>query len=263
MKVPCYRWRDGTTANLVVTESFFGISVSAGSVIVKLSFARNPKSLYLESPRPKDFQETIEGTPLGRKLCGLALDLVGAPSFPLHSKSWNGLLLTHVSIPTVLPVPSFVSNEDWSRRYELAKSFVVTGYVHADDPIYLADPKRGTFLGVPEFLLVFALGERVSWSARWGLPGAEHSTKGVQWRESATNQSYHWSAESAVDEVLDRCSVLPESEREAWEAENVERGEFLLPTPEEIELFRMLGEELPFFWGEDQLEAWLSERSSS
>lgn len=262
MKVPFYCWRDGTTAKLVVTERFSGISVSVGSVAVELSFSRNPKALYLERPRPEVFQETIEGTPLGRKLCGLALDLVGVPSFPLRGTIWNGLLLTHLSIPTVLSVPSFVSNEDWNRRYELAKAFVVTGHVHADDPVYTSNSKRGMFLEIPWFLLVRAMGDRVSWSARWGLPGAEHSTKGTQWKESATNQSYHWSAESAVDEVLDRCSVLPESERDAWEAENAERGEFLLPTPEEIELFRMLGEELPFFWGEDQLEAWLSERGS-
>lgn len=66
--------------------------------------------------------------------------------------------------------------------------------------------------------------------------------------------------EEAVDWLLKETLVFPESQRSAWEAANVERGTWLLPTAEEIEIFHLLDEPLPFTWGYEELERWLMNR---
>jgi len=45
------------------------------------------------------------------------------------------------------------------------------------------------------------------------------------------------------------------------EAENVERGTFVLPSEDEAELFRLLGDLLPFFLaGRQNVRAWLRDQ---
>lgn len=54
--------------------------------------------------------------------------------------------------------------------------------------------------------------------------------------------------------------ILPERERSSWVKENVLFGTFVTPTPEEVELYRMLGAENPLLWGPAELEEWLQGR---
>lgn len=66
--------------------------------------------------------------------------------------------------------------------------------------------------------------------------------------------------EQAVDWMCQDALVFPESLRAEWEAANVERGTWLLPTEEEMEVFHILDEPPPFAWDYDALHGWLSER---
>lgn len=58
----------------------------------------------------------------------------------------------------------------------------------------------------------------------------------------------------AVDDILIQMDVLPESARASWEERNLERGDFLLPVPAEVEIYRALGEPLPLLWNAADLE---------
>lgn len=89
---------------------------------------------------------------------------------------------------------------------------------------------------------------RIWWSDGTGdaVTGAhtEHGT----WREL-------WEA------FAKRALLLRASDFSSWERENVVRGEFLHPTPDEVEVYRALGEELPLLWPTDRLVEWLEEQS--
>jgi hypothetical protein len=63
-----------------------------------------------------------------------------------------------------------------------------------------------------------------------------------------------------IDKVLDEELILPESSKTAWEGANVERGVFVLPSPEEVEIFSILDEQLPLLLPMKQLEDWIRSR---
>lgn len=67
------------------------------------------------------------------------------------------------------------------------------------------------------------------------------------------------SEEEAIDDALRAYPIVPESRLEEWFQDNLERGTWVKPTPEEVELYTILDEKLPFFWPTEDLEAWLKE----
>ncbi len=56
-----------------------------------------------------------------------------------------------------------------------------------------------------------------------------------------------------------RALLVRASDMEDWEHENVVRGEWVLPSQEEVELYRMLGESIPPLWNDEALKRWLVE----
>lgn len=63
----------------------------------------------------------------------------------------------------------------------------------------------------------------------------------------------------ACDILCEKELLLPISTKEEWEAANAEKGRFLIPSEEEVQVFKILDESLPFFWSAG-LEEFLLER---
>lgn len=63
-----------------------------------------------------------------------------------------------------------------------------------------------------------------------------------------------------IHAVMQHECLMPESSRESWDRDNIEWGEFVVPSPAEVELYRALGEPLPLLWDSSALFTWLSER---
>lgn len=63
----------------------------------------------------------------------------------------------------------------------------------------------------------------------------------------------------ACDILCEKELLLPISAKEEWEASNAEKGRFLIPSEEEVQVFKILDEPLPFFW-KTGLEEFLLER---
>lgn len=192
---------------------------------------------------------TLDGTKrfpaaLERKMVGLFLDLgIERPgSFQSSLVSWS-------SGDPVVVYPRFVPDDRWAARYDEARAWLDSGT--KDDLLdevpffYLYRGKLAfkTFVNRP--METTKLTDE-GWTAVW--------------RANEGSSTWSMTLEGAVDEALFRELVLPESKRAAWEAERVERGTMLVPTAEEEEVFRLLGETLPFWWSSDRLVEWLRGR---
>lgn len=68
----------------------------------------------------------------------------------------------------------------------------------------------------------------------------------------------HGTWHELLNAFSNRALLIPSSEMPQWEAENVVYGSWVLPSQEEVEVYRILGEKLPFFWEDDQIDAWLA-----
>ncbi len=181
---------------------------------------------------------------VARKIRGLCLDLGVNRMFPHH----RGLVTTSVSVPSEVPYPRVVDDALWERRYDIGRRLVGTPLRFEE-----LDP----FLGIVAWMRIEPGRYQID------RDGTSYQASQVGFTARYTvEQHTAWAStpEGVVDAVLEAELVLPKSALAAWEAANVERGEFLFPSVEEVELFRMLGETLPFFWGPDPLTVWLAER---
>lgn len=139
------------------------------------------------------------------------------------------------------PYPRFVPDIRWEDRYEEANRFIVrpaTEHVVRSEK-YLGILRHFEVLP-PEFYL----------DDTW------HATYSSMVAEQMSAAYFH----SLIDKVLDQELILPESSRTAWESANVERGTFVLPSPEEVQVYNILDEPLPLLLPVEQLEEWLRSR---
>lgn len=183
--------------------------------------------------------------------------------------------------PALAEEPFFVPDQVWATRYDeaalrvsdwermdptsrerlygtRARSFGPPEGVHSSSlPDYLGVVPFFDVHVVPPILTgkrSHALSREEFWSVRWILPGVSNS---LHYYENAPT------LEEAVDQFLRTRLVLPQSEKEAWDAAHVEYGTWVCPAADEVELFRMLDEPLPLFWASDQLYEWVSERRAA
>lgn len=243
-RFPFYRWPDGSKAELFFSGRELMLSVEGGRCTILLSRGR-PVS-FLRDPKAQVFLEEIEDDDLGRKLRGVLLDLGVESYFTVPS----GLIGTGEAMtPHVLHLPTFIDDGVWDSRYESALSTYlleggITGRVYNEQMI-----NGSSFLGIFSGFLVQTEDSPEllpAWKIHWNGGSFDGET-----------------LEQALDAFFEKYPVLPESGRSRWEAENIEHGEFLFLTDEEIEIFQLLGERLPFFWDVEKAFVWLSERSSS
>lgn len=71
----------------------------------------------------------------------------------------------------------------------------------------------------------------------------------------------HGTWHELLDGFAKRSLLIPAASMPRWEEENVVYGTWVLPTQDEVDIYRLMGEELPFLWPDEQLDAWLLERS--
>jgi len=265
-----YEWADGSDA-VVRLENFQG-AVGDADLVVRWRglgvdpvngqnydpiFAFDPFENRDEPGEMRDRQILANHyaqsfpTALRKKLLGLFLDLgVGRPC------SSPDLVSTQVGNEPTVPCPRFIPDDLWARRYEEAR-LVISDFEKLQEP-YLGEVRC---LHIANHV---GLGYVQPWRAIWNferLAVSHGQPLRARWyfKRSAMSDSF----EGVVDRVLDREMILPESERTGWEAAHVERGTLLLPTREEVELFRLLGEPLPFWWPQVKLAEWLRERPRS
>lgn len=259
-----YRWPDGSRIilELIVVRNYqhkpWKLDQGIITLWLKLGDSVgyvNPK-MVVDPDSPAFYMPEITFLSIGshtklpeRHLLGFFLDAGVERKDPSH----RGLFLTHHPKPdTLLPYPRWVPDELWEQRYELAKDRLIGELGKTSVDAMMAAQKRPPFLGyLPRFVVqktnreTYLAGE--TWHIHAGLQPNEFSSKDTTLRK-------------ALDQILKEQLLLPESAREAWEAEHVLRGEWVLPGPDEVELFRLLGEPLPLFWGYERCRTWLLER---
>lgn len=240
-----YVWKDGSEAVLRLN---FG-EEPYKLLVVRSGEQAKDVALHFDDWRPDRAlsvcPEEVFSPIFEKKLRGFLSDIgVHRPS-----ESWPGMVLDSVSGKVLVPWPRWVPDEVWRNRMEAAKKHVY--------PSLPAIHHRRDFMGIPGFAIVeapppgetqsYAYQRMMGWRAEW-------------WSRGDSNPAWSETFDGAVDASLELNFIYPESRREQWEAENIERGVFVLPTPEEAEMFRLLDEPIPYWWPFDQLLTWLRER---
>jgi hypothetical protein len=246
-----YRWSDGSFVEITKFADgtglrlfFSGFLDYLSSFMISLSperkaYAASPSLTNLMRAKGVPQQEVVEKYPqIQAKIRGLLLDLGVAPNTAgtlLRGDAGN------------IAVPFFISEDLWNRRFELAKDQSI-----GDD----------SFEAVPDYMgigNIYRLQIRYdSWSMNWRISWMSGRSGGAVYARKFTSDTF----ENAVGVVMKNSNIHPESDRAVWETEFVERGTFLIPTPEEVEVFRILDEPLPFFLPRDEAGKWFKGRLS-
>lgn len=231
------------------------------------SFPRDEGLVSMETP-------PIYPERLNRKVLGLLLD-IGIEGHPQQGPS---LVFctdhTFISSPIVGAYPRWVPDELWGSRFELAKEFLSPEAPYSDK--YRSGPYRPrsfifkphsvsneaeALYGTVHFQYFVIRNGKISTSAHTSHPrgwtviwGDNH--QGPSEREAVWDDDFS----AAVDKALAAAMILPISQKDAWENERVERGTPTIISPEEAEVFKILDEPLPFWWGYADLLEWLRGR---
>ncbi len=244
-----YRWSDGSTVSVCAgfprqKAVSFRVQVSGRTALLLSIFDGEFQHRVVEASSRTDWPAELE-----RKILGFVLEL-GAERW---ESDYTGLLYNTEGDTTntqLASYPRFVDDDRWAGRYEEARRLLESG-------------DEDTFLGV--------LRETTCFKTKGG--GITYESKDLKhWKKQKKPFSMSWGGtaplggvegptiEAAVDEACRLELLVPLSGREAWEAEHVERGTWVLPSAEEVELYQMLGEPLPFWWGVERCREWLEEQ---
>lgn len=249
-----YEWPDGVFVEMIVRRDsgLYGALFSirrpdSSAPLFTMELVARAFQKKFELPMMVAFKSGSTSRPIDRaylpKLIGFLLDL-GVRRYPtsIHRRS----LIAKDGGPSqkedYAPYPRFVPDIRWESRYEEAKRFTQREHlawsVEADlvTEKYLGLLKSFEILP-PEFYLDDI------WHATYSSMAIEH----------IESTYFH----GLIDRVLDEELILPESGKTAWEAAHVERGTFVLPSQEEVEVYRILDEMLPLLLPMEQLEEWL------
>lgn len=200
-------------------------------------------------------------TPLPKaEFLGFLLDAGVVRMHPSH----RGLVSTHHKAPaSLLDCPRWVPDDLWATRHDLARQRYLGELGQVSASVLLGLKSSPPFLGyLPGFVVQRELVPTYSPGGTSPPPG--RGAPGFRTKFHVHSEDAPATVGFDFNEVVDRHLteqlLVPASARAAWEEAHVLRGEWVLPGPDEVELFRVLGEDLPFFWGYDRCRAWLSER---
>ncbi len=178
-----------------------------------------------------------------RRALGLVLDLQtdrpvgrGGVEDPQYVRSANGM------DQAWSVVPRWVPDEAWDRRHESILEHLAMDEDGVRFPL-LEQP----WLGHVCRLQVKAEHDMGDFFARWGAVRSELRTAGAD------------SLAQLADQVCAEEKLLPVRDQQAWLEENVTFGVFVVPSPEEVELYQMLGERSPLLWPAKRLFEWFEE----
>lgn len=244
-----YRWSDGSFAELSPIVEFNKAArlrlVFYGDLSFMIlldseraAFSSSPSLTGMLRVRGVPREEVIEKYhQIRRKICGLLLDLGVCPNNA-------GVLLRGSSADVRLPF--FVSEDLWSRRFELAKDQSIGG---------------NSFEAVPNYMEIGSIYRLQIRYDEWDMNWKIYWMSGRSGGEVSARKYVSDTFENAVGTVMRENNIRSESDRASWEAENAERGVFLIPTPEEVEVFRILDEPLPFFLPGEEVIQWVASRA--
>lgn len=218
--VPVYVWPDGSKVSLLSARAFVVDILNEEGFLLDLN----------------DLSSSVSFVPasLQRKMSGFVFDLLGFHRRDVENVSpvYNELNAFGDGSLWIAPYPWFVPESVWgsicgARAGEIIDfgDFGVQAL-----PLKGEKPRRGYEFNIYDFKSVVLL----------------FSGRGNTLRE-------------ASDKALGKALILPESKMESWEAESIERGRFVLPTPEEVEVYRSLGEPLPWCWPEEDRKKWIED----
>lgn|GEM_PF-6925745 len=139
----------------------------------------------------------------------------------------------------ILRTPIFVPDDLWDRRHEIA----ARDHVEGAGGLVSREP----FLGVVRSLVL----RRVLLS-----PDLRHKDLWIARVGRNLMVANYLPFDQLVDEVLAKHLAFQESDRDRTRQELAPRGEWVRPTPEEVELFLLLGERLPFLWDAENARDW-------
>lgn len=261
-----YQWQDGSHVELLLGESG-----SEEAIFLYVDNLTEVALLLAAKMTPSGPRVSVDGTSLAEKIRQSGLSMKSTMSaYPLVKRRLLGFLidarastfrdghLLACRTEIDLRVPEFVTDEQWEQRYQIARDVHVIGdFASRKMPRYL-NRVRGL-----ELCHLFLHGVRPGGDPVWRVRWSDRSTPNAALPGCGVSIALQVrSVEEAVDLVTEKNLVLPESKRGEWDEENVEHGVFVLPTPEEVEIFRILDEPLPFFLPPEQAEGWLMSRSS-
>lgn len=237
-----YRWEDGHYIDLEPSSAwdeelqknvivFYYILKSVSSpekelVRMNKHLIGDTDRLYVTGTEPIKEYESI--------LRGFVVDMGIKPIAGNFLRNYHGSFLLDSG-------PIFIDDDRWDHRYEEAKKFIV--------------PKshwKPQFLDLIEGFEIYPV-----------------------LFDSITNEPRYWSA--TVERALVACQVpfeetvdlailrhispiRPMREKEEWESINKIHGTWVHPDTEEIELYHVLGENLPFQWDREDLYRWYLEQ---
>ncbi len=251
VRATIYTWEDGSRVDVRWWSGFVEggerrhFLFIAPSEDQKADASFNPKM----SPEERMFHVHVSDE-WRSKIAGFFLDLGGN-----HDFAFNPDVSANNS-----PYPIWMSDEDWGQRIflltkgrlfetdkedpdrfelisDLAESFILKGEWN----VYIMGPKDWRFVSGNTRNYVKQVPNR---TGQFGLPIVIRAQ----------------SAKRLVDKICEYFHILPESKREWWEKTQVERGTFVIPSPEEVEVFRILEEELPLLWPQETFEPWIEDR---
>jgi hypothetical protein len=265
--IPVYRWTDGSMVYLARGKAFsasgytssdfwaFQILFHDGTVVemfIDLISAPFGGLGTLENLR-REFPITNDTPGLSAMLLGFIFDLMGPDYFVVRELIWDD-----VGVEAFGPrAPEVVSDEKWALRYETTMRH---GRPILDD-LQIDVRKAKTRPSPPPV----KPGEPLSFD--WGddedgLPPPQRWY--AEWVDGSTAMTtpVFETKEEAIDDALRRYPAVPESQRDEWFATraHIEHGAWLIPSPEELEVIRILDERLPFFLPYADLREWLSAR---
>jgi hypothetical protein len=228
------RWRQGPPYHDMVIFELKAFSDTSRRAVVQL-----------------DYNDHLSGSQK-KKLLGFLLDL----QINDHPNDTNDLLYG-ARRRRMATYPRWVTEERWDDRYS---SFCSTNRSYSERWL---GHIRDLNLNVKESGTV-----KITWSTETtGVSGINDGIFEVKYpRYPGSFVSGVFIAsdlESAIrmacDTLCEKELLLPISAKDEWESANTEKGRFLIPSEEEVQVFRILDEPLPFFW-KTGLEEFLLER---
>lgn len=240
-----YEWPDGTFLELDFNEdgdvSYFFNFCGGGELLIRRAGNRH---VYLGSVNDFLTQGDIS------KLLGFALDIGATIRPPLWAKESDGF--------DRLQMPRYVSDEEWEKRYDLP---------NVESGPFQPAIQVSNWMGITVLRMIQHEGTfKAVWASAWMSKTKEAQAiwpidrKALSWQISAANAED--AKRKVVDHILETEKILPVSRKENWESSNIQKGRFLVPTPEEVEVFRLLDLPLPFFFFDSELREWIESRTA-
>lgn len=251
-----YDWEDGCQIAFIP---------AANGVVSQFVFKKNPKVIRLRlywKPLTRSLSTSPSQTTTVhppqicdsdvKKIRGFLLDA----GFP-HRKGPNLVSIDGNDKNTRIFYPKWIQEDRWSQRYEEAAQRVILGRPNIGEwPTPATD-----FLGHAENVVIFK--DRFVSRTRGSFPfKIWWGNYKVSPEKEARGAELVSTIEEAVDIITSSKLLLPESARFGWERANVTRGDFVLPSQEEVEVFRILDQELPLLLSSKEFEEWITGRGS-